>query len=333
MNELRKDAFNSTWHAAPGAQLNFRTMTIDFNFSVDKGDRQRLPLTLDRWESRELQQQYRIFPFRAPSTEPGNHTLNIQFTRNDAMDVPVTVALDSIRFKPLSSNSGSDDKSSTQSQADSGTAPTQDDTGTVPTQDPAASPTDTGSATPASSQSGDTSGQSGRTINIAKIVAPVVAIILLLLLLIGILLCWRRRQIKKHRRLKASIRAFQPVPFDPYPHKHPYPFYQPQDTEVEKPAPIVPAYSQRGSRPTSLLIHDGAVFEPLPRFSTSGDSLYPNRHPLRNSADSTSQPSFVSYEQQWRLAASQKRPVSTVADGKSPTEPTPAYPHFVVVNR
>jgi hypothetical protein len=68
--------------------------------SLDNGDRQRLPLTLERWESRELQQQYRIFDFRVSSAQPGNHTLNIQFTRNDAMDVPVTVALDSIRFKP-----------------------------------------------------------------------------------------------------------------------------------------------------------------------------------------------------------------------------------------
>jgi hypothetical protein len=239
----------------------------------------------------------------------------------------------------LSSNSGSGDQPSTvPTQTHTGTAPTQDDPGTAlppATQDPDTSPTDTSSA-PAASESDTPQGQgTGRTINVAKIVAPVVAIILLLLLLIGILLCWRRRQIQKHRRLKASIRNFQPIPFDPYPQKHPYAFYQPQDTrDVEKPAPVDPAYIQRGSRPTSLL-DNGSIFAPLalPRLSASGDSLYPIRHPLRNSADSTSQPSFISYEQQWRLAASQKRAVSTVSDGKSPTGPTPAYPQFVVVNR
>lgn len=66
----------------------------------DRRSSQRLALTLDGWTDEELKQQFRFQPFFIDSPIEGNHSLKIQFLRENAMEVPVTFGLDYIRFTP-----------------------------------------------------------------------------------------------------------------------------------------------------------------------------------------------------------------------------------------
>ncbi|KAF6766420.1 hypothetical protein DFP72DRAFT_866451 [Ephemerocybe angulata] len=391
---LENQAFNATWHVAPGAQVRGRNLTVDFKFSgsnvnamfiffrrtdgkgqtrddgkssillsLDNKPPQRLPLTLEGWTSQELQQKYRFSQFLVDSPTEGDHTLNIQLARDNAMESPVTFALDYIRFTPMLSASPSPGGSTSTRvvPAPSNSPPTtpsksppvttESNSQTSTTTSTAASPSTPSLSETATStaSSGSTTGSTSKP-SVSKIVGPVVGLVLAVLALALALLCWRQRRRKKHLRLKASIRPFKPVLFDSYYQKPTYAFYRGDDdvekrprefhgnehSNVEKPSPTFPPFSQRVSIRSTSIDSERATVEPV------SPVFLPDRtHRQRSAvtASSFSSParplSYVSYEQQWKAVASQKRgiPITTTANGELPLGGNPPYSPFVVTTQ
>ncbi|KAJ3526285.1 hypothetical protein NMY22_g10225 [Coprinellus aureogranulatus] len=273
-SSLRKQAFNSTWHAAPGAQFNPKDgMSIDFTFTgsnaiamfvffrrtnnrgrtrndgkanlvfkLDDNEPQRLPLTLEGWTNQELRQKFRMSQFLVNSPKEGNHTLNIQLARDDAIDVPVTFALDYIRFTPSSTNVNTGGSAPRPSITPDPIPPEIPVTTEVTSATLALDETSTLIPTP-SSESASSGAAKGKT-DVGKIVGPVVGLFLAVIALVTLLLCWRQRRIKKHQRIKRSIRPFRPVMFDRYwqSQEPRFSYYRPETTEKGA-TTVLPLYS------------------------------------------------------------------------------------------
>lgn len=222
--------------------------------TLDNNPPQRLPLNLEGWTNQELRQQFRMSQVLVNSSKDGNHTLNMKLERNDAMDVPVTFALDYIRFTPsaLNANSGGStpprpditpDSTSTQTTEASPATSARDDSSTTATSTltttviPTVLPTLT--PTPASESAATTT--KGKS-DVGKIVGPVVGLVLAVIALVTILLCWRQRRIRRQKRLKGSIRPFRPVMFDRRWQEPRFSFYRPESLEEKAPSPILPLY-------------------------------------------------------------------------------------------